>query len=103
MLSADQRWMVGSRGFIAQTAAQWAPITAGLVDLTEQASRCTGGTPPRQTLVDLTGDRLLCLVALESGAHLVVLAAAADRELLAFEIVRLVEILNQTTAEALCA
>jgi hypothetical protein len=94
--SADQRWMVGSGGFSPQTAAMWAPITAGLVDLTRQASRCTGGTPPRQTLVDLTGDRLLCLVALESSAYLVVLGAAADREHLAFEIVRLVEIINQT-------
>ena len=71
-----------------------AAITANVVAYTRAAARCLGSTAPKQAITELADDRVLCVVLLGDGTHLAILAATADRERLAFDLCRLVELVN---------
>jgi len=78
---------------------QVAATTGRIVEYAQAAAQCfDGNNSVKQTVIELAEDALICLVLLDAGAHLAVLAAAPDREQLAVDLCRLTEQLNQNAA-----
>jgi uncharacterized protein len=91
VVSADGLSMGHSEGFPPDRVDQLAAVTAGLVSLTQGASRVFDGGPVTQTVVDM--DRgLLIVMSIGDGSSIAVLAAVdCDMGLVAYEMTLLVE------------
>jgi predicted regulator of Ras-like GTPase activity (Roadblock/LC7/MglB family) len=75
-VSADGLLLSSSQDLPVERADQLAAITAGVISLTEGASRAFDGGPIRQTIIEMD-DGYLFLMAVSDGSALAVLAARA--------------------------
>jgi predicted regulator of Ras-like GTPase activity (Roadblock/LC7/MglB family) len=75
-VSADGLLLAATQDLPTERADQLAAITAGVVSLTDGASRCFDGGPIRQTIIEMDGGYLF-LMAVSDGSALAVLAARA--------------------------
>ena len=75
-VSADGLLLSSSQDLPLERADQLAAITAGVISLTEGASRAFDGGPIRQTIIEMD-DGYLFLMAVSDGSALAVLAARA--------------------------
>lgn len=75
-VSADGLLLASSQDLPVERADQLAAITAGVISLTDGASRAFDGGPIRQTIVEMDGGYLF-LMAVSDGSALAVLAARA--------------------------
>ncbi|WP_157546740.1 roadblock/LC7 domain-containing protein [Hamadaea tsunoensis] len=73
-VSADGLLLASTQDLPGDRADQLAAITAGVVSLTDGASRCFDGGGIRQTIIEMDGGYLF-LMAVSDGSALAVLAA----------------------------
>lgn len=73
-VSADGLLLASSQDLPEERADQLAAITAGVISLTDGASRAFDGGPIRQTIIEMDGGYLF-LMAVSDGSALAVLSA----------------------------
>ena len=95
VVSRDGRLESGDLLHDVNSTGQFAAAVAGIAGLAGAGVRFAGGGGLRQTVIECTGGQLFVIVPLEHGAHLVVIASPNDRMQFAFDVVRLVEWLNE--------
>jgi uncharacterized protein len=91
VVSSDGLALAQAEGLPPDRVDQLAAVTAGLTSLTQGASRMFEGGTVTQTVVEMQAG-LLIVMAISDGSSLAVLAAMdCDMELVAYEMVLLVE------------
>ncbi|GAB3144279.1 roadblock/LC7 domain-containing protein [Microbispora hainanensis] len=103
VVSADGLPLAYSHGFPKDRADQLAAVAAGLISLTQGASRVFEGGPVTQTVVEMQRG-LLLIMSISDGSCLAVLAAAdSDLGLVAYQMTLLVERAGQVLTPAVRA
>jgi len=103
VVSSDGLPLAFSEGFPKDRADQLAAVAAGLISLTQGASRVFEGGPVTQTIVEMQRG-LLLVMAISDGSCLAVLAAPdCDLGLVAYQMTLLVERAGQVLTPALRA
>ncbi|KAA9373109.1 roadblock/LC7 domain-containing protein [Microbispora cellulosiformans] len=103
VVSADGLPLAFSNGFPKDRADQLAAVAAGLISLTQGASRVFEGGPVVQTVVEMQRG-LLLIMSISDGSCLAVLAAAdSDLGLVAYQMTLLVERAGQVLTPAVRA
>jgi predicted regulator of Ras-like GTPase activity (Roadblock/LC7/MglB family) len=94
-VSADGLLLAGSRDLPADRAEQLSAIVAGVISLTDGASRCFEGGPVLQTIIEMDSGYLF-LMSISDGSALGVLAArSCDVGQVGYEMALLVERVGQ--------
>ncbi|GAA3427218.1 roadblock/LC7 domain-containing protein [Streptosporangium sandarakinum] len=103
IVSADGLPLAYSQGFPKDRADQLAAITAGLISLTQGASRVFEGGPVVQTVIEMQRGLLLTM-SISDGSALAVLASPdCDMGLVAYQMTLLAERAGQALTPALRA
>jgi predicted regulator of Ras-like GTPase activity (Roadblock/LC7/MglB family) len=103
VVSADGLPLAYSDGFPKDRADQLAAVAAGLISLTQGASRVFEGGPVAQTVVEMQRGLLLTM-SISDGSCLAVLASAdCDMGLVAYQMTMLVERAGQVLTPAVRA
>ncbi|WP_246467307.1 roadblock/LC7 domain-containing protein [Streptosporangium sp. NBC_01639] len=103
IVSADGLPLAYSQGFPRDRADQLAAITAGLISLTQGASRVFEGGPVAQTVIEMQRGLLLTM-SISDGSALAVLASPdCDMGLVAYQMTLLAERAGQALTPALRA
>ncbi|GAA3835129.1 MULTISPECIES: roadblock/LC7 domain-containing protein [Sphaerisporangium] len=103
VVSADGLPLAFSEGFPKDRADQLAAVAAGLISLTQGASRVFEGGAVTQTVVEMQRG-LLLIMSVSDGSCLAVLAAAdCDMGLVAYQMTLLVERAGQVLTPAVRA
>lgn len=103
VVSSDGLPLAFSDGFPKDRADQLAAVAAGLISLTQGASRVFEGGPVTQTVVEMQRG-LLLIMSISDGSCLAVLAAAdSDLGLVAYQMTLLVERAGQVLTPAVRA
>jgi predicted regulator of Ras-like GTPase activity (Roadblock/LC7/MglB family) len=103
VVSSDGLPLAYSDGLPKERADQLAAVTAGLISLTQGASRIFDGGPVRQTVVEMQRG-LLLIMSISDGSSLAVLASAeCDMGLVAYQMTLLVERTGQVLTPAVRA
>ncbi|MBB2910039.1 hypothetical protein FHS43_001285 [Streptosporangium becharense] len=103
IVSADGLPLAYSQGFPKDRADQLAAITAGLISLTQGASRVFEGGPVAQTVIEMQRGLLLTM-SISDGSALAVLASPdCDMGLVAYQMTLLTERAGQALTPALRA
>jgi len=103
VVSSDGLPLAYSEGFPKDRADQLAAVAAGLISLTQGASRVFEGGPVTQTVGEMQRG-LLLIMSISDGSCLAVLAAAdADLGLVAYQMTLLVERAGQVLTPAVRA
>ncbi|GAA2860079.1 roadblock/LC7 domain-containing protein [Streptosporangium fragile] len=103
IVSADGLPLAYSQGFPKDRADQLAAITAGLISLTQGASRVFEGGPVVQTVIEMQRGLLLTM-SISDGSALAVLASPdCDMGLVAYQMTLLTERAGQALTPALRA
>ncbi|GAA0414046.1 roadblock/LC7 domain-containing protein [Microbispora corallina] len=103
VVSSDGLPLAYSDGFPKDRADQLAAVAAGLISLTQGASRVFEGGPVTQTVVEMQRG-LLLIMSISDGSCLAVLASVeSDLGLIAYQMTLLVERAGQVLTPALRA
>src|SRR3954462_11955214 len=103
VVSSDGLPLAFSDGFPKDRADQLAAVSAGLISLTQGASRVFEGGPVVQTVVEMQRG-LLLIMSISDGSCLAVLASAdSDLGLVAYQMTLLVERAGQVLTPAVRA
>ncbi|MEW9534720.1 roadblock/LC7 domain-containing protein [Microbispora sp. NPDC049125] len=103
VVSSDGLPLAFSDGFPKDRADQLAAVSAGLISLTQGASRVFEGGPVAQTVVEMQRG-LLLIMSISDGSCLAVLASSdSDLGLVAYQMTLLVERAGQVLTPAVRA